>query len=126
MATSCRHPEIPANAGGSESVAPGQTSFQPNPKGATPADVATSCRHPEPQTTYQSPITDNRIYEPMAADDPNSGDIYAIDTVPKKRNPANYDPDPFSFASYWHWIKTCKPKTLPPNHPAKPPTTWNY
>jgi len=86
----------------------------------------TSCHHPATQTTYQSPITDNRIYEPMAASDPNSGDIYAIDTVPKKRNPDNYDPDPAMYPSYWHWIKTCKPKILPPNHPAKPPVIWNY
>ena len=136
----------------SEPVAPSQTSFQPKPEMTTPADVATSCRHPEPQalenagapesvapglsakaveatadqTEYKSPIVDNWIYPPMAASDPNSGDIYAIDTVPKKRNPADYDPDPFMYPSYWHWIKTCKPKVLPPNHPAKPPTTWNY
>ena len=132
----------------SESGAPSQTNFQTNPEPTTAADVATSCRHPElqpsetstelapsstgsesvalGQTEYKSPIVDNWIYPPMAASDPNSGDIYAIDTVPKKRNPADYDPDPFMYPSYWHWIKTCKPKVLPPNHPAKPPITWNY
>ena len=122
-----------------EAVVPGRTISLPDSGTSAAGDVATSCHHPELQaeenegesdlvapspTPYQSPITDNRIYEPMAASDPNSGDIYAIDTVPKKRNPADYDPDPFSFPSYWHWIKTCKPKVLPPNHPAKPPTQF--
>ena len=112
VATSCPHPESPAIAGGSDQVAPALS--------ATAAEATAA------QPPYKSPIVDNWIYPPMAASDPNSGDIYAIDTVPKKRNPADYDPDPFIYPSYWHWIKTCKPKVLPPNHPAKPPVTWNY
>jgi hypothetical protein len=136
----------------SGSVAPGQTNFQSHPETASPADVATSCRHPEGgrgkeegrvknvelgetapsgsvapgQTEYKASISDNRIYPPMAASDPNSEDIHAIDKVPKKRNPDNCNPDPFSYPSYWHWIKTCKPKILPPNHPKKPPTQYTF
>jgi hypothetical protein len=144
VATSCRHPEGGrgkeegrvknvelGETAPSGSVAPGQTNFQSHPETAGTADVATSCRHPDEsvapgQTEYKASISDNRIYPPMAASDPNSEDIHAIDKVPKKRNPDNCNPDPFSYPSYWHWIKTCKPKILPPNHPKKPPTQYTF
>ncbi len=144
VVTSCPHPEGTAGDGGAGSVKPSQTELRGEAPGEghaarTSHAVATSGHHAEgaagdggagsvkpSQTEYKSPITDNRIYEPMAASDPNSGDIYAIDTVPKKRNPDNYDPSPFIYPSYWLWIKMWKPKILPPGHPAKPPVIWNY